>query len=379
MKTKATIGEEANLTEAVNQSGATHEAAPNFQAMLELALKHHEQILNIAQNLPDVPVGQSPKELIWTRNKARLYHYLPTTSNTKRHSVPLLLIYSLINKPYILDLRPGASLVEYLLGQGYEVYLLDWGTPGPEDRHLKLDDYVLDYLPRAIKHVLRHAKTTEITLFGYCLGALLTLCATALHPALPIKNLVLIAAPVDFSEKGLLQSWLNPEHFEIDRVVEVYGLIPAEVVDFGTKMLKPFNNFVLTYTNLLDKLCDERAVEGWVSMQRWVNDGVPFAGEAFRQWVKDFYLGNKLVTGQLTMRGQLVELCKVKANLLNVIAENDHITPPSQSLPLLNLVSSPDKTQLVLPGGHVGLVVGRSAANNFWPVLDNWLNQRSDS
>ncbi|NWJ95557.1 MAG: class III poly(R)-hydroxyalkanoic acid synthase subunit PhaC [Chloroflexi bacterium] len=351
--------------------------AKQYQEEIERALKRYSRALDYAEHPPEVPVGQSPKEVIWTRNKAKLYHYVPTVE--KRHNIPILMIYALINKPYILDLRPGSSLVEYLLGQGFEIYLLDWGTPGPEDRNLKIDDYVLDYMPRAVKHTLLHSGAKEVSLLGYCIGAVLTVTFAALHSELPLKNLILMAAPLDFSEQGLLRTWLDPQNFDVDQLASAYGLIPAEMVDFGSKMLKPVNNFVLTYSSFFDKLWDDRAVESWLSMQKWVNDGVPFSSEAFKQWIKDFYLGNKLTTGQLYLRGQRVNLSKIKSNLLNIIAEKDHIALPSQSKPIMNLVSSPDKEQLILPGGHVGLVVGRNATKGLWPALSAWMSKRSDS
>jgi len=129
--------------------------AQQYQEELDRTIKRYTRAMGYAENMPEVPVGQSPKEVVWTRNKAKLYHYLPSTG--KKYDVPLLIIYALINKPYVMDLRPGSSLIEYLVGQGYEIYLLDWGTPGPEDRHLKLDDYILDYIPRAVKHTLQHS------------------------------------------------------------------------------------------------------------------------------------------------------------------------------------------------------------------------------
>jgi len=349
--------------------------AQQYQEELDRTIKRYTRAMGYAENMPEVPVGQSPKEVVWTRNKAKLYHYLPSTG--KKYDVPLLIIYALINKPYVMDLRPGSSLIEYLVGQGYEIYLLDWGTPGPEDRHLKLDDYILDYIPRAVKHTLQHSGAKEISLLGYCIGAALTVSFAALHTEMPIKNIVLMAAPLDFSEKGLLRGWLDPEYYNVDQLVNAYGLIPAEMVDFGSKMLKPMNNFVLTYTNFWDKLWDDRAVESWLSMNKWVNDGVPFAGEAFRQWVKECYLGNKLTTNQLVLRGRTVDLSQIKASLLNIIADKDHIALPSQSKPIMNLVSSEDKEQIILPGGHVGLVVGRGATKNLWPALNKWLSTRS--
>src|SRR5579884_677945 len=160
--------------------------------------------------------GKTPKEVIWTKNKAKLYHYIPTIE--KRFSVPILFIYALINRAYVLDLMPGNSLVEYLVNQGFDVYLLDWGTPGDEDKHLSFENYVLDYIARAVKKVLKTSQADELTLFGFCMGG--TMCAmyAALFPGKPLKNLILLTAPIDFTEEnmGLYGVFTSEKHFDPD-------------------------------------------------------------------------------------------------------------------------------------------------------------------
>lgn len=357
----------------------SEELVRRYQEEADRAIKRYNKALELMTNPPEVVVGQSAKEVIWTRNKAKLYHYLPSDKAPTRHATPLLLIYALINKPYVMDLRPGASLIEYLVGQGFEVYLLDWGTPGPEDANMLIDDYVLDYIPRAVRHTMRHAKAKEISVMGYCIGGVLTTCFVALHQQkLPIRNMILMAAPIDFTTCGLFQKWLDPATFNVNQVVQAYGNMPGEIIDFGSRLLKPVPNFLSTYTGAFDKLWDDRAVESWLSMQKWVNDGVPFAGAAFKQWIKEFYQGNKLTSGELKLRGQRVLLSNITANLFNIIAEADHIALPAQSKPIMDLVSSPDKEQIILPAGHVGLMVGRSASKGLWPALSKWLGARSN-
>jgi len=289
-----------------------------------------------------------------------------------------LMIYSLMNRPYILDLRPGASLVEFLVGQGYEVYLLDWGVPGPEDANITLADYVLEYLPRAVKHTLSHAHAPALTLFGYCLGATLALCYAALDVAAPLKNLVTIAAPVDFEEKGLLQHWLAVPDFDLDLIVDSYGIIPGEILDLGVRLLKPYQNFVTTYTDIWQQRNNQAAVAAWLSMQKWVNDSVPFVGAAFRQCVQDLYRDNKLSKGDLCLDTCRVDLSNLTCPLLNVIAARDHIVLPSQSRALTSIINSQDKQEILVSGGHVGMVVGRKASHELWPALAEWLAHRSD-
>lgn len=346
-----------------------------YQAELERAVKTYSKTLGYIDRPPDVPVGQTPKEVVWTRNKARLYHYLP--QGPRRYREPILMVYSLMNKAFIIDLRPGSSMVEFLVKQGFDVYLLDWGIPGPEDADMSLDDYVMDYLPRVVKHTLRYAKATQLNMIGYCLGAVLALCYVATHLEAPVKNLVTLTVPLDYSDKTLFNDWLNPQNMNLDRILEAYGNLPGEFLDFGMRLKDPVPGFITSYTGFFDKVLDDRAVESWISMQKWMSEPIPFAGAAFKQCAEEMWLKNKLVNSELVLRGQRVDLSQVKVSYLNVLAERDAIVPNCQSTMALDVVGSQDKEQVVLPGGHIGLAVGRTAVKGLWPKLDNWLSQRS--
>lgn len=327
----------------------------------------------------EVAVGQSAREVVWRLNKTSLYYYLPVEKPENCYRVPLLLVYSLINKPYVLDLLPEISLIGSLLRQGFEVYLLDWGEPGLEDAGMSLDDYILDLLPQAVKWTLRHSKALEISALGYCLGGTMLACCLALNPSLPIRNLVLMAAPLDFSERGLLQVWLEARYFDVKRIVEAYRLIPAELINFGTQLLKPVPAIFSEYNQVISGCNGNKASPSIsrLAISKWVNDGVPFPGIAFQQLVEEFYQRNNIVKGEFVLRGQKVHLSDIKANLLNIIAANDLTALPSQCQPVMQLAQSLDKTQVVLPGGHVGIVAGRNAPAQLWPVLENWLPPRS--
>lgn len=338
-------------------------------------LKRTEAALNMALKPQTPQVGQTPKEVIWTKNKAKLYHYYNSTP--KKHATPLLLVYALINKPYILDLAPGNSLVEYLVGEGYDVYMLDWGVPGEEDAGIKLEDYVLDYIPRAVKHLLKHSGAESFTLLGYCMGGTMSVMYAAACPEAPIKNLVLLTTPVDFADSGLYTKWLDANVFNVDRVVDSMKLVPPQMIEAGAKLLKPIQNYVGPYVLLHDRLYDEKFVDGWLTMNHWVNDNIPFAGETYRQWVKDFYQGNKLIKGELVLGGKPVKLENISCSVLNVYGELDHIVDTCQALPLIEKISSQDKQNLAVAAGHVGVVAGKGAKMKFFPQLNAWLNERS--
>lgn len=353
-----------------------------IENMIELApkgistnYKRMKRTLNVLLNEPEPEVGLTPKEVIWTKNKTKLYRYISSTP--RKYKTPLLMIYALINKPYILDLTKGNSMVEYLTNQGFDVYLLDWGTPQLEDKQMKLDDYILDYIPRAVKKVLRTSRADEISILGYCMGGTMTAIFAALHPHLPIKNLIFMTSPFDFSDTGLYGCILNDDYFDVDDVVETMGNVPPEMIDFGNKLLKPITNFYGPYKSLYDRSDNPNFVENWKLMQKWLSDGIPFPGEAYRQWIRDFYQQNKLINDELIIRGQKVKLSNIKANVLNLSGARDHIAMPHQVEAIMDKISSTDKKYLNLPTGHVSITIGPKAQQLTYPTISEWLKARS--
>ena len=325
-------------------------------------------------------IAQTPKEVIWTLNKARLYRYIPTVPNEQRHKVPLFLVFALMNRPSILDLRPGHSFVEYMVNKGYDVYLIDWGAPGPEDKHLKLDDYVLNYLPRAIRKVKSVSGSDEFSMLGWCIGAILVTLYAALRPNDGLRNLILLTAPLDFADKQAISfaRWTDERYFDVDKLIDAYGNMPPELIEYGAKALKPVDNYIGNYLRLWDKLDDPKVVESWHAMNTWVTDNIPMAGATFRQLIVDLYRENRLIEGRMRIRGECVDLQNLRANLLDVIAEADHITPPSQSESIMDKIGSKDKEVFRVPGGHIGIMAGSGAIKRTWPHIEGWLAAHSD-
>jgi polyhydroxyalkanoate synthase len=325
-------------------------------------------------------IAQTPKELIWSLNKAKLYRYTPVLPKEKRHPVPLLLVFALMNRPYILDLRPGHSFVEFMIQHGYDVYLLDWGTPGIEDKNLKFDDYTLEYMPRAIRKMKAVSGSTEFSLLGWCIGAILTTIYSALRPDDGLRNLILLTAPLDFSKKESITfgRWTDERYFDVDKLLAAFGNMPPEMIEYGAKALKPVENYISNYLRLWDNLDNPQVVEAWHAMNTWVTDNIPLAGAAVRQLIVDLYQNDRLMQGTMMIRGQRVDLGRLRANLLTVIAEGDHITPPCQSETVIPKVGSKDKTVMRIPGGHIGIMAGSGASKRTWPQIDGWLGSRSE-
>jgi polyhydroxyalkanoate synthase subunit PhaC len=325
-------------------------------------------------------IAQTPKTLVWTLNKAKLFRYDFNPEAKHRHRVPLLLVFAIMNRPSILDLRPGNSFVEFMVERGYDVYLLDWGRPGIEDKNIKFDDYVLEYLPRAIRKVKQISASSEFSMLGWCIGAILTTIYAAMRPDDGLKNLLLLTAPLDFTNRqGLtFAKWTDAKYFDLEKVLAMYGNMPGEMIDYGAKALKPVENYVGNYCKLWDNLEDPRTVAAWQAMHTWVSDIIPMTGAAYRQLITDFYRNNLLIQNRLRIRDQQVDLARIRANLFTVIAEGDHITPPCQSESIMQKVSSHDKQLYRIPGGHIGVMAGSAAHRTTWPHIDTWLATRSD-
>ncbi len=171
--------------------------------------------------------------------------------------------------------------------------------------------------------------------------------------------------------------WLAEDRLDVDKMVDALGNIPGELIRSWAKLLKPMESYVGTYETLWKNIDDEEAVRGWQAINRWIEDVVPFAGEAFRQFVVDYFRGNQLVTGEHEIDGQRIELSNIRASLLNIVAEYDHLVAPSQAAGIMDLVSSQDKALKVIPSTHVGLMASYRAEQKLWPEIVDWLAPRS--
>jgi polyhydroxyalkanoate synthase subunit PhaC len=331
-------------------------------------------MLHAVLSARDAPVGTTPRQLVWRKNKARLYRYERKAPPTRR--TPIFLVLPLINRAYILDLRPGASFVEHLLQQGFDVFLLDWGIPGDEDRTLDVTTLLTRYLPRATRKASEAAGNVPLTVLGYCIGGTLAACYAALYPHAPVevRNLVLFTTPIDFADAGKFGQLTKKGIFPVEQLTSTLPLVPGQMPDLGAKLLSPLPTTIGTYMRLWDRLSDDNFdVAGWQAMYRWVNEGVPFASAAYRQWIVEFYQENRLIRGRLHIDGRVVQLGNIRCPLLNVAASGDEIAPRPTTRAIINQVSSSDAQEIVLQGGHVGIVVGRAAKNGLWPRVTEWL------
>ncbi len=324
---------------------------------------------------PMVEVGLSECEVVMRKDRMRLLRY--QGESREKAPVPVLLVYALINRPYILDLQPDRSVVQSLLRKGLDVYMIDWGKPRHGDRFLGLEDYVLSYIDDVVEFIMESTKQSKISLLGYCIGGYLASVYASIHPE-RVRNLAVMAAPLDFEiNEGMLHLWTRQEYFNAERVVEAFGNAPAQFLNIGFMLLDPLGNTFLKYQNLVENLDDRQFVEMFLRMEKWLSDGIPVTGAFYLDLIRDGYQKNLFMKNQLRLNGCRADLDNLRMPLLAIVAEKDHIVPPSSTLGLLKVAPSKDKTTLSFPTGHIGLSVGNESHKKLWPIVAGWFLERS--
>lgn len=323
--------------------------------------------------IEEIDVGTAPKELVYEEDKLKIYHYKQEGEMTCK--VPVLIVYALVNRQYMLDLQPDRSIVRNLLQHGLDVYIIDWGYPTKSDMYLTLDDYINGYMNNCVDFIRKATKKDAITLMGICQGGTFSAMYAALYPE-KVQNLVTLVSPFDFSSnEGLLFSW--SKHINADALVDTYRVIPGDFLNAGFLMLMPFTLNIRKYVDMLHVLEDKEKLLNFLRMEKWIFDSPGQAGECLRQFIKDCYQENKLVKGELKVGDKLVNLKNITMPLLNIYASADHLVPPSSTKPLNDLVGSTDKVLYEFKGGHIGVFVGSKSQKELAPAISKWLHERA--
>ena len=327
------------------------------------------------EKLEEVDVGHTPGEVVYTENKLELLHYESLTG--EQHKTPILIVYALINKPFILDLQPDRSVVRRLLEAGHDVYLVDWNEPSRLDQHLTLEDYVNRYIDNCVDVVRERSGQDRINILGYCMGGTMTVMYTALHQE-KVRTLGLMAAGLCFDRTGgVLELWGDQEYYDPEDVVEAYGNVPAEMLDVGFALMDPVANYVSKYVRLYDNIDNDDFVRNFGRMEQWLDEGIDVAGETYVQFLRDIYQENKLQRNELHLGGEHVDVTSIEVPVLQIMGEYDHLIPPEASKPFNELVGSDDTDVIEYPTGHIGLAVSGSSHRDVWPRVAEWYIEKS--
>jgi polyhydroxyalkanoate synthase len=287
---------------------------------------------------------------------------------------PILVVYALINRSYVLDLQPNKSWIRHLLAQGFDIYLLDWKSPTRMDKYVSFDDYVNSYIDDCVEIVQNNNSADKITLHGYCMGSSMSAMYTSLHQE-KVKNLVTIAPVIDTSKDSTVIANISRQ-MDVDKLVSTIGNLPPEKLYECYSILKPFKQGVNKYFNLIENIDNESFVQNFLRIEKWLYDTPPIAGETIKQWINDIYKNNMLFKNQFRLGKAIVDLKKINVPLLNIVAEEDHLVSPECSVPLNEVVSSEDKRLIRFHTGHVGLIASSYSQNNVLPKVGQWLKTR---
>lgn len=317
----------------------------------------------------DTDLAKTPFEVVYQEDRVKLKHYRPRSGIQCK--TPLLVVYALINRETMLDLQPGRSVVEHFLSNGIDLYMIDWGYPIRKDRHLGFDDHINGYMDHMVEYIRQRHGIEKINLMGICMGGTFSVIYSCLHPE-KVKNLVTTVTPTSFdTNKGLLHLWMR--HLDVDNVVNTFGNLPADVMNFGFLLLNPARLMIDKYIGFFENWDNKEFVENFIRMEKWIFDSPDLPGEVFRQFVKDCYQGNKLIRSKLEVGGQRVDLKKLTMPLLNIYGKYDHLVPPEACEGLARAVGSTDVENICLNTGHIGIYVSSKCRELFGPKIAAWL------
>ncbi len=340
-----------------------------------------KRIINLlglaARKKPEV--GITPSDVVFSENKWKLLRYRRPEGKPVRFETPLLLVPSLINRHYVMDLVPQKSMAEWLVAQGHDVFCIDWGTPGPEDRYLTFDDICDGYLGRALRVTSKMGGATpgrrgKANVLGYCLGGTLAVihAAAEARPAgNRIASLALLAAPVAFRDDSVLAAWTQNPTYDPGAIVDAFGNAPWQLLQGAFQMLRPTLTLAKT-VHMVDRAWNDEFLDGFLALEAWGNDNVSFPGQAFRRYIEELYRKDALMEGTMRLSGRSARMEDIHCPVLAVSFEHDNIVPWKSAAVLVDRIASKEKLHVKLPGGHVGAVVSKSAAKGLWPMLSNF-------
>ncbi len=334
----------------------------------EKILKGLKTLINVDYSGSD----ETPKELVYSEDKMKLYHYKPEVKTPNK--VPILIVYALVNKQYMMDLQEDRSLIRNLLKGGQDIYIIDWGYPTQEDQYLTMDDYINGYINNCVDFILKEKGIPKLNLLGVCQGGTFSLIYTALNQK-KVKNLVTLVTPLDFSTNdGLLFKW--GKDLNLRKAAKAFGVVPGDFMNMGFIMLKPYDLAIDKYLNVIPDMDDPQKMANFLRMEQWIFDSPGQAGATLAEFTEEMYHKNALYKGEFELAGEKVDLKKITCPVLVVLGKKDNQVPPAATRPIMDAVGSKDKEMAEFDTGHIGIFVSGRSQREVAPKINDFLNKR---
>ncbi|MCQ8895438.1 alpha/beta fold hydrolase [Limnobacter humi] len=381
-----------------------------MKQLFKTALKINEIAANTATNAADwlfrkdilIQSGKTEYQVIAEEMPMRVRYYAPDantphaslvdgeeeTPPQRQHPIPLVLVPPLGVTTETFDLMPDRSLVKHMVQAGFRVYLIDWGKPERKHAHLGLYDYSHDMMGSALQRIRQHSGSEEVSLFGWCMGGLLCLLYAGYGEDKAIRNLVTVASPIDLRNGKNIMSYASNtlnviarfirkySEFRLDNINPALFSPPGWMVSLGFKLTAPVAS-ITTYWDLLTRLSDRDYVEQHTTTADYLNNMMLYPGGVVRDFMVRFTVDNKLAKGAMKIGDKQTGLSNIQSNFLVFAGETDHLVPASMAKQSLKLVASKDKTFMLAPGGHMGVILGSKAVSHVWQLSAEWLRARS--
>jgi polyhydroxyalkanoate synthase len=324
------------------------------------------------QQLDEIDTANTACEILYEHDGLALRYYDASPFTNAAKKAPIFICYALVNRWYMLDLDPDRSFVKHLLAEGHDLYVLDWGYPDITDQFLDLSDYIDDRLATCIEQACNHADISKINLLGVCQGGVLALCFSALYPE-RINRLILCVTPVDFHTPD---NALRALTHQIDAVKlsNTFGNIPGHFLSQTFAHLTPLKQSIDKQLHLISACQNTTSAKRFLRMEKWINDCPDQAAAAFLEFQNLCFKDNALMNNRMKIGTQAINLKALKAQVLNVFGQHDHLVPPASSKALKGLLpANIDYSEYEVEAGHIGVFVSAKSLKTVPAHISKWL------
>lgn len=368
-----------------------------YFAIMDLIPKP-DQVVSAASNVAHTmlyggvaDLRKMPRTLIDEGLLRQVYHYRPA-GKVKEVGDPVLLVTPLAAPSICFDLRRGCSLVEHLVTEGRPTYLVEYGEVSFRDRNLGMEHWIDEVVPMAIRAASEHAGGRPVHVVGWSLGGIFMTLAAADNPDLPIASLTIVGSPFDVAKVplmaplrpllkiadgpylgGLSRSGRGP----VQRVYQAMGGAPKPVVRWAFQ-LSAAQKLVSKPLVKLQNLDDTDFLAQIEAVEVFTANMIAYPGRTFGQLYHRFFKTNDLKYGYFEFGDRRIEIKDVDKPVLVFGGATDGIAPAACVKAVVPLLTgSPEVRFEIVPGGHLGMLTGRSARETTWKFIDGWISKWS--